>query len=98
MFHTHTQYTQQGDLQNLNTQFLPCVCVCRYAFTVIANITVYAVAYLLFHVQAGGDDDSLSDALGPVDIPVFRVRRSSNLLTHDTLQFSRLGEATENDQ
>lgn len=39
----------------------------RYAFTVIANITVYAVAYLLFHVQAEGDD-----ALGPVDIPVFR--------------------------
>ncbi|KAL7386940.1 hypothetical protein ABVT39_015954 [Epinephelus coioides] len=44
----------------------------RYAFTVIANITVYAVAYLLFHVQAGGDEDPLSDALGPVDIPVFR--------------------------
>ncbi|KAK5888405.1 hypothetical protein CesoFtcFv8_014504 [Champsocephalus esox] len=40
----------------------------RYAFTVIANITVYAVAYLLFHVQAGEDED----ALGPVDIPVFR--------------------------
>lgn len=44
----------------------------RYAFTVIANITVFAVAYLLFHVQAGEDDDSLSDALGPIDIPVFR--------------------------
>ncbi|XP_018551465.1 major facilitator superfamily domain-containing protein 12 [Lates calcarifer] len=44
----------------------------RYAFTVIANITVYAVAYLLFHVQASGDDDPLSDALGPVDIPIFR--------------------------
>ncbi|XP_042353816.1 major facilitator superfamily domain-containing protein 12-like [Plectropomus leopardus] len=44
----------------------------RYAFTVIANITVYAVAYLLFHTQAGGGDDPLSDALGPVDIPVFR--------------------------
>ncbi|KAF3858840.1 hypothetical protein F7725_012041 [Dissostichus mawsoni] len=40
----------------------------RYAFTVIANITVYAVAYLLFHVQAGEDED----ALGPLDIPVFR--------------------------
>lgn len=40
----------------------------RYAFTVIANITVYAVAYLLFHMQAGEDED----ALGPVDIPVFR--------------------------
>ncbi|KAG7525643.1 hypothetical protein JOB18_029951 [Solea senegalensis] len=39
----------------------------RYAFTVIANITVYAVAYLLFHVQANGDDE-----LGPQDIPIFR--------------------------
>ncbi|KAK1878777.1 Major facilitator superfamily domain containing protein 12 [Dissostichus eleginoides] len=36
--------------------------------SLIANITVYAVAYLLFHVQAGEDED----ALGPVDIPVFR--------------------------
>lgn len=44
----------------------------RYAFTVIANITVYAVAFLLFHVQSGGDDDPLSDALGPADVPVFR--------------------------
>ncbi|XP_034039097.1 major facilitator superfamily domain-containing protein 12-like [Thalassophryne amazonica] len=44
----------------------------RYAFTVIANITVYAVAYLLFHFQVGGDNDPLSDELGPGDIPVFR--------------------------
>ncbi|XP_074544603.1 major facilitator superfamily domain-containing protein 12-like isoform X2 [Halichoeres trimaculatus] len=44
----------------------------RYAFTVVANITVYAVAFLLFHVQAGEDDDPLSDALGPADIPIFR--------------------------
>ncbi|KAF6720413.1 Major facilitator superfamily domain-containing protein 12 [Oryzias melastigma] len=43
----------------------------RYAFTVIANITVFAVAYLLFHVQGGGGDP-LSDALGPADVPVFR--------------------------
>lgn len=56
------------------------LCVCRYAFTVIANITVYGIAYLLFHSQAGGDDDPLSDALGVADIPVFRVR-SSNKLT-----------------
>ncbi|KAJ0059312.1 hypothetical protein NL108_015498, partial [Boleophthalmus pectinirostris] len=40
----------------------------RYAFTVMANITVYALAYLLFHMQSGED----MDALGPVDIPVFR--------------------------
>nr|XP_046263708.1 major facilitator superfamily domain-containing protein 12-like [Scatophagus argus] len=44
----------------------------RYAFTVIANITVYAVAYLLFHVQAGEEDDPLSDALGPADVLIFR--------------------------
>ncbi|KAM6920122.1 major facilitator superfamily domain-containing protein 12-like isoform 2-T3 [Lycodopsis pacificus] len=44
----------------------------RYAFTVMANITVYAVAYLLFHVQAREDDDPLSDMLGPQDILVFR--------------------------
>ncbi|XP_032388174.1 major facilitator superfamily domain-containing protein 12 [Etheostoma spectabile] len=44
----------------------------RYAFTVIANITVYAVAYLLFHFQAGEHNDPLSDGLGPADIPVFR--------------------------
>ncbi|XP_040911552.1 major facilitator superfamily domain-containing protein 12-like [Toxotes jaculatrix] len=44
----------------------------RYAFTVVANITVYAVAYLLFHVQASEDSDPLSDALGPADIPIFR--------------------------
>ncbi|KAK7877171.1 hypothetical protein WMY93_032116 [Mugilogobius chulae] len=36
----------------------------RYAFTVVANITVYAVAYLLFHVQSGD-----MDALGPADMP-----------------------------
>ncbi|XP_038574843.1 major facilitator superfamily domain-containing protein 12-like [Micropterus salmoides] len=44
----------------------------RYACTVIANITVYAVAYLLFHVQAGEHNDPLSDALGPADIHIFR--------------------------
>ncbi|KAM3604371.1 uncharacterized protein V6R79_010134 [Siganus canaliculatus] len=44
----------------------------RYSFTVIANITVYAIAYLLFHFQAGEDNDPLGDTLGPVDIPVFR--------------------------
>lgn len=44
----------------------------RYAFTVIANITVYAVAYLLFHVQSSQDNDPLLDSLGPADISVFR--------------------------
>ncbi|XP_043990511.1 major facilitator superfamily domain-containing protein 12-like, partial [Gambusia affinis] len=40
----------------------------RYAFTVIANITVYALAYLLFHGQAAEDEDSL----GPADTNIFR--------------------------
>lgn len=44
----------------------------------MANITVFAVAYLLFHVQAGEDDDPLSDTLGPADVPIFRVRRPSH--------------------
>ncbi|KAF0047497.1 hypothetical protein F2P81_001130 [Scophthalmus maximus] len=44
----------------------------RYAFTVIANITVYAVAYLLFHLQTSEDSDPLGDALGPKDMPIFR--------------------------
>lgn len=54
-----------------------CVRVCRNAFTVIANITVYAVAYLLFHLMPGVDDDDdlTDDALGPVDAPVFKVTR-----------------------
>uniref|UniRef100_H3DMX9 Major facilitator superfamily domain containing 12a n=1 Tax=Tetraodon nigroviridis TaxID=99883 RepID=H3DMX9_TETNG len=43
----------------------------RYAFTVVANITVYAVAYL-FHLMPGVDDDLSDDALGPVDAPVFK--------------------------
>ncbi|KAM7401369.1 hypothetical protein PAMA_005521 [Pampus argenteus] len=40
----------------------------RYAFTVTANITVYALAYLLFHMQAGEDDE----VLGREDISIFR--------------------------
>uniref|UniRef100_A0A674PIF3 Major facilitator superfamily domain containing 12a n=1 Tax=Takifugu rubripes TaxID=31033 RepID=A0A674PIF3_TAKRU len=46
----------------------------RYAFTVIANITVYAVAYLLFHLLTGvnGNDNLSDDALGPADAPVFK--------------------------
>ncbi|XP_062308591.1 major facilitator superfamily domain containing 12b [Osmerus eperlanus] len=43
---------------------------CRYAFTVVANITVYAVAWLLFHFQA--QQPLISDSLGRVDIPIFR--------------------------
>ncbi|XP_041791637.1 major facilitator superfamily domain-containing protein 12 [Chelmon rostratus] len=46
----------------------------RYAFTVVANITVYAVAWLLFHFQAQHNvDPSITDNLGQVDIPLFRT-------------------------
>lgn len=43
----------------------------RYAFTVVANITVYAAAWVFFHLQTG-QDESATDSLGPIDIPVFR--------------------------
>nr|XP_046247067.1 major facilitator superfamily domain-containing protein 12 isoform X2 [Scatophagus argus] len=46
----------------------------RYAFTVVANITVYTVAWLLFHFQSRHSmDPSITDSLGPVDIPLFRT-------------------------
>ncbi|XP_070816407.1 major facilitator superfamily domain containing 12b [Chaetodon trifascialis] len=46
----------------------------RYAFTVVANITVYTVAWLLFHFQAQHSvDPSITDNLGQVDIPLFRM-------------------------
>ncbi|XP_063747163.1 major facilitator superfamily domain containing 12b isoform X2 [Eleginops maclovinus] len=51
----------------------------RYAFSVVANITVYTVAWLLFHFQAQHNGDtSITDNLGKVDIPLFRVRRCSH--------------------
>lgn len=43
----------------------------RYAFSVMANITVYTVAFLLFHFLAQED---FTDNLGKADIPLFRVR------------------------
>ncbi|KAK7888879.1 hypothetical protein WMY93_024439 [Mugilogobius chulae] len=43
----------------------------RYAFTVVANITLYAGAWLLFHFQ-GNVDPEASDNLGPADVPLFR--------------------------
>ncbi|KAM9761892.1 major facilitator superfamily domain-containing protein 12 [Menidia menidia] len=46
----------------------------RYAFSVVANVTVYAVAWLLFHLQSrGGVDPSLTDSLGPADAALFRT-------------------------
>ncbi|RXN34524.1 casein kinase I isoform X3 [Labeo rohita] len=45
----------------------------RYAFTVVANITVYAVAWVLFHFQSQHlEDPSISQTLGWVDVPIFR--------------------------
>lgn len=48
----------------------------RYAFTVVANITVYGAAWLLLHLQASphmGPTQDISDQLGVQDVPVFRV-------------------------
>ncbi|KAM9475015.1 major facilitator superfamily domain-containing protein 12 isoform 1-T2 [Clarias gariepinus] len=43
----------------------------RYAFTVLSNITVYAVAWLLFRFQHSADS-SIADQLSHLDVPVFR--------------------------
>uniref|UniRef100_K9J160 Major facilitator superfamily domain-containing protein 12 n=1 Tax=Desmodus rotundus TaxID=9430 RepID=K9J160_DESRO len=47
----------------------------RYAFTVVANITVYGAAWLLLHLQTSphaGPMQDVSDQLGVQDVPVFR--------------------------
>ncbi|KAM9685626.1 major facilitator superfamily domain-containing protein 12 [Trichechus inunguis] len=47
----------------------------RYAFTVVANITVYGAAWLLLHLQGSphvGPTQEISDELGVQDVPVFR--------------------------
>ncbi|EQB77595.1 hypothetical protein CB1_000413020 [Camelus ferus] len=46
-----------------------------YAFTVVANITVYGAAWLLLHLQGSthmGSAQDVSDHLGAQDVPVFR--------------------------
>ncbi|XP_068563668.1 major facilitator superfamily domain containing 12b [Cebidichthys violaceus] len=44
----------------------------RHAFTVVANILVYTVAWLLFNFQSQHNvDPSFTDSLGRVDIPLF---------------------------
>ncbi|KAG7230585.1 hypothetical protein INR49_025302 [Caranx melampygus] len=46
----------------------------RYAFTVVANITVYTVAWMLFHFQAEHSmNPSIIGNLGQEDIPLFRM-------------------------
>ncbi|KAL0967000.1 hypothetical protein UPYG_G00303250 [Umbra pygmaea] len=73
----------------------------RYAFTVMANIMVYAVAYLLFHFQAEIDQDpTLTDTLGPIDVTIFRnlslivlgVGALSSLLFHLGTRETKTGE------
>ncbi|XP_004714442.2 major facilitator superfamily domain-containing protein 12 [Echinops telfairi] len=47
----------------------------RYAFTVVANITVYGAAWLLLHLQGSihaRSNQEFSDQLGVQDVPVFR--------------------------
>uniref|UniRef100_A0A8D0VRI4 Major facilitator superfamily domain-containing protein 12 n=1 Tax=Sus scrofa TaxID=9823 RepID=A0A8D0VRI4_PIG len=47
----------------------------RYAFTVVANITVYGAAWLLLHLQGSPHMEStqdINDQLGVQDVPVFR--------------------------
>ncbi|XP_077079090.1 major facilitator superfamily domain-containing protein 12 [Siphateles boraxobius] len=45
----------------------------RYAFTVVANIVVFAVAWLLFHFQSQqSEDPSISQNLSWFDVPTFR--------------------------
>lgn len=43
----------------------------RYAFTVMANITVYGLAWLLLNLQV--DQPERTEHLGFQDVPVFRV-------------------------
>ncbi|XP_066889254.1 major facilitator superfamily domain-containing protein 12 isoform X8 [Kogia breviceps] len=47
----------------------------RYAFTVVASITVYGAAWLLLHLQGSphmGSTQDIYDQLGVQDVPVFR--------------------------
>ncbi|XP_033821130.1 major facilitator superfamily domain-containing protein 12-like [Periophthalmus magnuspinnatus] len=43
----------------------------RYAFSVVANVTLYAGTWILFHFQTNMDPEA-SDSLGPADVPLFR--------------------------
>ncbi|CAJ1060935.1 major facilitator superfamily domain-containing protein 12 isoform X2 [Xyrichtys novacula] len=45
----------------------------RYAFTVVANIAVFTVAWLLFKFQSQHNlNPTVTDNVGPVDVPLFR--------------------------
>lgn len=50
----------------------------RYAFTVMANITVYGLTWLLLNFQM--DQPDRMEHLGPQDIPVFRVSGNAQSL------------------
>ncbi|XP_043577134.1 major facilitator superfamily domain-containing protein 12a isoform X2 [Chiloscyllium plagiosum] len=45
----------------------------RNAFTVVANIAVFGIAWLLFHFQAAHSDPDVDNSLGKQDIPLFRT-------------------------
>lgn len=75
----------------------PCPCpsasrqdfpVLRYAFTVMANITVYGLTWLLLNFQT--DQPDHLEHLGPQDIPVFRVSARAQPLPFP-LAMARLG-------
>ncbi|XP_035269666.1 major facilitator superfamily domain-containing protein 12 isoform X1 [Anguilla anguilla] len=76
----------------------------RHAFAVMANITVYASAWLLFHFESGRDGTSITDGLGQSDIPIFRnlllvvmgIGGVSSLLFHlGTRERSQVPEETD---
>ncbi len=59
----------------------------RYAFTVMANIVVFAVAWLLFHFQSQHTEDpSTAQSLGWVDVPTFRVSKCKYIPNVETLR------------
>jgi len=60
-----------NDHDDVHRNLYYCLFLYRYAFTVISNVMVFGIAWLLFYLNssAGGDTDMLS----PVDQPKFRV-------------------------
>lgn len=61
---------------------VPCVtlgtALLRYAFTVMANITVYGLAWVLLNFQV--DQPDRTEHLGIQDVPIFRVSGTAQFL------------------
>ena len=53
----------------------------RYAFTVIANVTIYTIAWLLLDTTDVSDEQEKSH-LGPDDAPQFRVSAIFTILKY----------------